>query len=146
MLEFDSRRALRLEDGQPVTGWYGGQNNNGDNHSLLVDWDNDGDLDLINGTLWQILYYENVGTREKPVFKTHGRFKAGGEDLSVFRHAGSVDAADWNGDGRLDLVVSTENPSDHPLGEILHLFDRAFLENDLPVATLGSLEKRGEGR
>jgi len=141
-LECDSRWPLLLEDNEPVKGWHGGQNNNGDNHSLLVDWDNDGDLDLINGTLWNIYYYENVGTRQKPLFKAHGKMKAGGEDLFVFRHAGSVDAADWNGDGRLDLVVSTENPSDQPLGEILHLFDRAFLDNDLPMGTLGRLEKR----
>lgn len=125
-----------------VTGWHGGQNNNGDNHSLLVDWDSDGDLDLINGTLWSSYYYENIGTRQKPLFKAHGKMKAGGEDLFVFRHAGSVDAADWNGDGRLDLVVSTENPSDQPLGEILHLFDRTFLDNALPTSTPGRVEKR----
>lgn len=141
-LAFDTRRPLLLESGAPVTGWYGGQNNNGDNHSLLVDWDNDGDLDLINGSLWHVHYYENIGTPARPSFRGHGRFKAGGEDLSVFRHAGSVDAADWNGDGRLDLVVSTENPSDQPLGEIIHLFDREFVENNLPKASLGSLEKK----
>jgi hypothetical protein len=141
-LEFDSRRPLLLEDGRPITGWYGGQNNNGDNHSILVDWDNDGDLDLINGSLWRVYYYENVGTPVKPLFRAHGCFQVGGEDLSVFRHAGSVDAADWNGDGRLDLVVSTENPSDQPMGEIIHLFDRAFIENDMPDAVLGRLEKK----
>lgn len=145
-LEFDARTPLTLEDSQPVKGWHGGQNNNGDNHSLLVDWDNDGDLDLINGTLWHIYYYENTGTRTRPVFRPRGRMKAGGEELRVFRHAGSVDAADWNGDGRLDLVVSTENPSDQPLGEIIHLFDRAFIEDELPTAALGKLEKKNDRR
>jgi hypothetical protein len=145
-LQFDSRRPLVLESGEPVTGWYGGQNNNGDNHAVVVDWDGDGDTDLINGSLWHVYYYENVGTRNKPRFKAHGRFQAGGKDLSVFRHAGSVDAADFNGDGRLDLVVSTENPSDQPLGEIIHLFDRTFLENDLPTAALGKLEKKSDRR
>lgn len=143
-LEFASRRPLLLQDGNPVKGWHGGQNNNGDNHCLLVDWDNDGDLDLINGTLWHIYYYENVGTRTKPFFEAHGKMKAAGEDLFVFRHAGSIDAADWNGDGRLDLVVSTENPSDQPLGEIIHLFDRAFLDDRLPIATLGALERKSD--
>jgi hypothetical protein len=145
-LEFDSRRPLLLDDGNPVKGWHGGHNNNGDNHGLLVDWDNDGDLDLINGTLWHIYYYENVGTRTKPVFKAHGRMKVAGEDLFVFRHAGSVDAADWNDDGRLDLVVSTENPSDQPMGEIIHLFDRAFLEDRLPVATPGAMQRKSDPR
>jgi hypothetical protein len=142
VLEFDARHPLTLEDESPVTGWYGGQNNNGDNHSLLVDWDADGDLDLLNGTLWHVYYYENVGTRHQPVFRAHGKLQAGGQDLAVFRHAGSIDASDWNGDGRLDLVVSTENPSDQPIGEIFHLFDRSFLENNLPTATPGPLEKR----
>lgn len=141
-LEFETREPLRLEDGTPVTGWYGGQNNNGDNHSLLVDWDADGDLDLVNGTLWTVYYYENVGTPRAPRFRAHGKLKIGDEELRVFRHAGSVDVADWNGDGRLDLLVSTENPSDQPLGEIVHLFDRAVLDGDLPRATLGGLEHR----
>jgi len=48
------------------------------------------------------------------------------------------------GTGRLGLVVSTENPSDQPLGEILHLFDRSFLDDDLPTATLGTVETRDE--
>ena len=146
VLEFASRTPLTLENNQHVTGWHGGQNNNGDNHSLLVDWDNDGDLDLINGTLWSVYYYENVGTPTKPRFRAHGKMKVGGQDLSVFRHAGSVDAADWNGDGRLDLLVSTENPSDQPLGDVLHLFDRAYLDDKLPAATLGDLEKRNDRR
>lgn len=143
-LELAERRPLVLEDGTPVTGWHGGQNNNGDNHSLLVDWDNDGDLDLINGTLWSIYYYENVGRQTEPRFKAHGKMQVGGEDLAVFRHAGSVDAADWNDDGRLDLVVSTENPSDQPLGEIIHLFDRDFLEDNLPTASSGPVEFKSQ--
>lgn len=131
---------LKLENGDSVTGWYGGQNNNGDNHSLLVDWDNDGDLDLINGSLFAVWYYENIGSKTEPCFRAHGRFTAGGEPLHTFFHAGSIDAADWNGDGRMDLVLSTEMPSDSPHGGVLHFFDRSFLENDLPTATAGPFE------
>jgi hypothetical protein len=131
---------LKLEDGDPIKGWYGGQNNNGDNHSLLIDWDNDGDLDLINGSLFAVWYYENVGPSTRPRFRSRGRFSAGGEPLHTFFHAGSIDAADWNGDGRLDLVLSAECPSDSPHGAVLHYFERSFLENDLPRATVGPLE------
>ncbi len=141
-LEFHRGAALKLENGEPVKGWYGGQNNNGDNHSLLVDWDNDGDLDLLNGTLWAVWYYENVGTRRKARFRAHGRFKVGDTDLHTFNHAGSFDAADWNEDGRLDLVLGTECPSDQPQGAVLHLFDRWYLENKLPKAHIGPLERR----
>lgn len=141
-LEVSRSQPLKLEDGTFVKGWYGGQNNNGDNHSQLVDWDADGDLDLLNGSLWAVFYYENVGTRQKPVFKSHGKFKAGGEIIHTFNHAGSFDAADWNGDGRLDLVMGTECPSDQPRGGVLHLFDRAFIDNDLPTAQAGAVERR----
>jgi VCBS repeat protein len=141
-LELERDITLTLEDGQPVQGWYGGQNNNGDNHSQLIDWDNDGDLDLLNGSLWGVWYYENVGSPTSPVFKAHGKFKAGGQVIHTFNHAGSFNAADWNGDGRLDLIMGAECPSDQPLGARLHLFDRSYLEDELPSATHGELERR----
>ncbi len=131
-LDFTRSRAMKLESGEPIRGWYGGQNNNGDNHSLLVDWDADGDLDLFNGTLWAVYYYENTGTRTAPRFKAQSKIQVSGKDLHTFNHAGSFDAADWNEDGRLDLVLGTECPSDQPHGAVLHLFDRAYLEGGLP--------------
>lgn len=142
VLQLKRAEPLLLDSGEPVKGWFGGQNNNGDNHSLLVDWDGDGDLDLLNGTLWAVWYYENVGTPTQAVFHAHGRFQAGGEDIHTFNHAGSFDAADWNADGRLDLVLGTECPSDQPRGGVLHLFDRSFIENTLTLVEVGELEKQ----
>ncbi len=133
---------LQLTQEGFVKGWYGGQNNNGDNHSQLVDWDGDGDLDLFNGSLWAVWYYENVGTPTSPEFKARGKVKGGSEDLHTFNHAGSFDAADWSGDGRLDLVMGTECPSDQPIGARLHLFDRAFIDDQLPETRFGTLETR----
>ena len=141
-LDFSRGAALRLESGEPVKGWYGGQNNNGDNHSLLVDWDGDGDLDLMNGTLWSVWYYENIGDRLGPVFRSHGAFELEGQLLHTFSHAGSFDVADWNLDGRLDLVLGTECPSDQPHGAVLHLFDRNYLEGRLPAVRMGFLERK----
>jgi hypothetical protein len=142
VLDFGRGKPLLLENGEPIKGWFGGQNNNGDNHSLLVDWDGDGDLDLLNGSLWTVWYYENVGGPKQPHFRSHGRFQIDGDVIHTFNHAGSFDAADWNGDGLLDLVLSTECPSDQPRGAILHLFDRSFLEGKLPAAKIGEVEKR----
>jgi hypothetical protein len=141
-LELSRGEPLQLEDGKPVQGWYGGQNNNGDNHSVLADWDGDGDLDLLNGSLWAVWYYENVGTPTSPLFRARGRLQARGEVIHTFNHAGSVDAADWNQDGRLDLIVSAECPSDSPHGSVLHLFDRSFIEDELPAVTIGAVEAR----
>lgn len=138
-MDFVSGPALKLEDGEPVTGWFGGQNNNSDNHTLLVDWDNDGDLDIINGTVWAVYYYENTGTAKDAKFKAHGKFKQGDKELHVYDHACSFDAADWTGDGRLDLIHGTEAPSDSPNGGVLHLFERNFLEGKLPKVTIGKV-------
>ncbi len=138
-LDFASGPALRLESGEPVSGWFGGQNNNSDNHTLLVDWDNDGDLDIINGTVWAVYYYENTGTAKESKFKAHGKFKQGDKELQVYDHACSFDAADWTGDGRLDLIHGTEAPSDSPNGGVLHLFERNFLEGTIPKVTIGKV-------
>ncbi len=138
-LDFGDGPALQLAAGGPVTGWFGGQNNNSDNHSLLVDWDADGDLDLINGTVWSVYYYENTGSPTHPVFKPHGKFQLAGKDLQAYNHASSFDAADWNEDGRLDLVHGTEGPSDQPHGVPLHLFDRRYLEGEMPSVTIGKM-------
>ncbi|WP_298865631.1 FG-GAP-like repeat-containing protein [uncultured Gimesia sp.] len=140
-LDFTRRVALKLESGEPVTGWFGGQNNNSDNHTLLVDWDGDGDLDLIKGTVWSVYYYENTGSPMEPRFKAHGKFQLNGKDLQAYNHACSFDAADWNEDGRMDLVHGTEGPSDQPRGAVLHLFDRAYLEGKLPAVSIGKPER-----
>ena len=139
-LDFAPGPALELESGEPVTGWFGGQNNNSDNHTLLVDWDADGDLDLIKGTVWAVYYYENTGSPTNPKFKAHGKFHLNGKDLQVYNHACSFDAADWNEDGRLDLVHGTEGPSDQPHGAVLHLFDRRYLDGQLPAVSIGKPE------
>jgi hypothetical protein len=138
-MDFASGPALKLESGEPVTGWFGGQNNNSDNHTLLVDWDNDGDLDIINGTVWAVYYYENTGTTKGAKFKAHGKFKQGDKELQVYNHACSFDAADWTGDGRLDLIHGTEAPSDSPNGGVLHLFERNFLEGKIPKVIIGKV-------
>jgi hypothetical protein len=142
VLEVERGAALLQEDGTNMQGWYGTQNNNGDNHSQLVDWDADGDLDLLNGSIWAVWYYENVGTKTKPSFRNRGRMTAAGETLHTFNHAGSFDAADWNGDGRMDLLTSTECPSDQPLGAVLHLFDRSYLDGAYLFARVQGFEKK----
>ena len=70
-----------------------------------VDWDADGDLDLITDSDDGPLWYENIGSQAKPVMRLRGpilRAKLAG-------HNPTPNAADWNGDGRLDLLVGAED-------------------------------------
>jgi len=73
-----------------------------------VDMDNDGDLDLLvgdrSGVIW---FFENTGTAVSPELRARGKLKADGVELNVGANA-SLDVADWNNDGRFDLIVGCE--------------------------------------
>lgn len=129
---------IHLENGETVLPPHGGGNNNGDNMLKLVDWDNDGDLDLLFSSIYYNWYYENVGTKTKPVFKFHGKIQAEGKNLVVTGHANTIDAQDWNGDGKKDLILSGESGW-------LYYFERSFLEGDLPKTSVGAIQVRGRG-
>ncbi len=70
--------------------------------AIFADFDNDGDPDLFLGrTLEPSLYLENLGDR----FEDRSSFALGGERLPSL--VASLSAVDHDGDGLLDLYVST---------------------------------------
>jgi hypothetical protein len=72
-----------------------------------VDWDGDGDYDLlvgdIGGNVWLV---PNEGTAKKYAFGKEQPLQAGGRPIRVEGDAGPF-AADWDGDGLIDLLVGS---------------------------------------
>jgi len=69
-----------------------------------IDWDGDGDKDLLVGDDTGIRLYQNTGTATAPSFAAGVRVQAGGADIAL---SGSmlIALADMTGDGVDDLVV-----------------------------------------
>jgi len=69
------------------------------------DWDADGDFDLIVGDIGgNVHLIPNEGTATEWRFGRHRELRAGGAAIRVGGDAGPY-AADWDGDGDLDLLV-----------------------------------------
>lgn len=74
----------------------------------MVDWDEDGDVDLICGESdGHIHYFENIGTATNPSLRDNGHVLAGGTAIDVGSLAIPV-VHDWDEDGRKDLVVGCD--------------------------------------
>ncbi|XAM00369.1 VCBS repeat-containing protein [Phycisphaeraceae bacterium D3-23] len=78
----------------------------------LVDWDADGDLDILLGASSGRLYLrENIGSRSGPVYAALNTelMATNGEPLGThLTHAIPV-VADWNADGKFDIISSGAN-------------------------------------
>lgn len=71
----------------------------------LADLDRDGDLDLVTDSDEGPVWHENTGSQERPVMQLRGtlvRAKLAG-------HNPTPNVVDWNGDGKLDLIIGAED-------------------------------------
>ena len=70
----------------------------------LVDWDNDGDLDLLINSINTALY-RNIGKNGEYIFQDFGDLSS----VVLGGHSTSPTTVDWNGDGTRDLLIGAEN-------------------------------------
>jgi len=84
----------------------------------LADWDSDGDLDLITDNDAGPVWYQNTGSQEKPVMQLRGPILTA---KTLAGHNPTPNAADWNGDGKLDLLIGAEDG-------FFYFYERNFIE------------------
>ena len=70
----------------------------------LVDWDNDGDLDLLINSINTALY-RNIGKNGEYIFQYFGDLSS----VALGGHSSSPTTVDWNGDGIRDLLIGAED-------------------------------------
>ncbi|XZE52622.1 FG-GAP repeat domain-containing protein [Planctomycetaceae bacterium SH139] len=77
----------------------------------FVDFDHDGDLDLLCGEFIDgFSYFENIGTRQEPRYAPARRvLDSTGEPLSMHLQMIVPVAFDWDRDGETDLIVGDED-------------------------------------
>jgi len=100
-LRFDVERIVHCGNNEILTP-------NGDSAPILVDWDDDGHLDLLTGSgKGDVLFYRNLGEKgAEPKYAEPLTLIRGGSKNA--RRPGSrtkICAYDWNKDGKLDLLV-----------------------------------------
>ncbi len=77
-----------------------------------ADWDSDGKADLIVGELQgQVFVLRNVGTPGRPAFAQPQRVTAGGLPVEAAYGIAAPCVADWDGDGRPDLILGAGDGS-----------------------------------
>lgn len=128
-------------DGKPLkVPWYSAPR--------VVDWNGDGLPDLLVGhdPKGRVRYFENVGSHKAPKLTDRGLLKADGEAITcphepvpeapgIFKkdYTGIPEVADWNGDGRQDLLVGG-----YVTGRVFYYENVGTQEDGTPV-----LEARG---
>jgi hypothetical protein len=112
--------------GQPLLLSAGRAGRSGRRKIELADWDGDGDLDLITDSD-SAAWYENTGSQQRPVFVFRGDLVS----RKLPGHNPCPNVADWNGDGRLDLIIGAEDG-------FLYYFERRFLDQNAPFSNTPS--------
>jgi len=107
----------------PVKVWLGKMRG----EKIVMDWNGDGLNDLILGDRdGFVTVYLNQGTNDAPKYAMGMKLKSGGKEIKV-RSPSSPYLVDWNGDGKVDLLVGNG-------GGYLHLFLNAGAQDSFDFA------------
>jgi hypothetical protein len=110
---FRGRRGGKFTPGQQITNRHG--NPISADYSSAVhaaDWDADGDFDLLVGSGGGEVYLvPNEGSSKQYRFGKAEKLSVGGEPIQVPGGNSAPAAADWDADGRSDLLVGAEDGS-----------------------------------
>jgi hypothetical protein len=120
---FRTARQIPLTDGRPMYAgrWQFIQDSDperpfGQSKPALVDWDLDGDLDLIAGNNSnRLAWFENIGTRRQPRYAPLRKLLH--DDGEHFSFRAQPAPVDWNGDGLPDLVAGSSSGRDRNDGK-----------------------------
>jgi hypothetical protein len=94
----------------------------------FVDFDRDGDLDLLCGEFLDgFTYFENTGTRRRPAYAEGRRLMRDGKKLAMDLEMIVPVAIDWDADGDQDLVVGDED------GRVALVENTGAFEDHVPV-------------
>ncbi len=118
---------------KPVMTWAG----KNQSEKVWVDWNGDGVYDLLLGDRdGFVTVYLNQGTSDSPKYAAGTRLKADGKEIKV-RSPSAPCLADWDGDGKRDLLVGNG-------GGYLHLFLNQGSNGDPRFVTSGMILAAGK--
>lgn len=93
----------------------------------FADFDLDDDLDLLCGEFMDgFTYFQNTGTRTKPVYAAGKRLEYQGKDLAMNVQMITPTAVDWDRDGDIDLICGDED------GRVAFIENRRTLTEGVP--------------
>lgn len=94
----------------------------------LVDWDNDGDLDIICGEfLDKVTFFENIGSETSPLYAEGEFLQVNDEILHLELEMPEVVVYDWDNDKDYDIIVGKED------GRVVFIENMGLNKNGKPL-------------